>query len=126
MNYISALGKTLDQPLLVNKFTKAVPALLIGGSAAYGIYNTYKAPENKKTKTFFQNMLVLSSTVAAALVATKGLKMVKINIPGLLDKPKLGDERIITDFIHSNNSQLNSMTKTLLEKAKKSLLRTYS
>ena len=51
MNNLSVLGKFLDQPILVSKFQKAVPAILAGGAAAYTAYDASKeAPEKRKQR----------------------------------------------------------------------------
>ena len=41
---IKNFGKYLDQPLLVGKFSKVVPATLLGASALYTAHETHKAP----------------------------------------------------------------------------------
>lgn len=48
MNKIQVLGKFLDQPILVAKFQKAVPALLTTGAALYTAYDVSKAEKGKK------------------------------------------------------------------------------
>ncbi len=78
MNSLMTIGKYLDQPMLVSKFSKAVPGVLAAGAVGYGLYDTYRAPENEKKKTFIKNFCVLGATVASILVATRGIKPVKI------------------------------------------------
>ncbi len=81
MNSLTTLGKYLDQPLLVSRFSKKVPPILTGEAAAYGLYDTYKAPEHRRKNIFVKNALVLSATVSSALLAVKGAKFGKIKIP---------------------------------------------
>lgn len=78
MSTLSTLGKYLDQPLRVAKFSAAVPAILTGGAALYGAYDVYKAPEDNKKKRFIKDLCILGATVASALVATRGLGSIKL------------------------------------------------
>ena len=39
MNNIQILGKFLDQPMLVAKFQKAVPAIMTAGTIAYTLHD---------------------------------------------------------------------------------------
>ena len=50
MNTLKVAGKFLDQPVLVAKFQRAVPALLTTGAAVYGIKQVNHAPEKKKAR----------------------------------------------------------------------------
>jgi len=43
VRYFQAIGKTLDQPLLVSKFANAMPKALAAGAIGYGLYNTTNA-----------------------------------------------------------------------------------
>jgi len=86
MNYLLSLGKTLDQPLLVSKFSKVVPPILTAGMLGYGLYDTYKAPDGKKNKTFIKNVCILGATAVSALISARGLKINgKKIISGLID-----------------------------------------
>jgi len=122
MNSIATLGKYLDQPHLIRKFHKAMPALLVTGATAYGIHDTLKAPEEKRGKRFIKNALVLGATVTSALVAVRGLKVAKIKIPGLIEKPELPPVKVIDDFIKSGANKLKQGTRELLEKSKEKVL----
>lgn len=55
MNTLKVAGKFLDQPVLVAKFQRAVPALLTTGAAVYGIKQVNHAPEHKKEKSRHPN-----------------------------------------------------------------------
>lgn len=79
MNSLTVLGKYLDQPRLVNKFSKAVPAILIAGGAAYGAEHVYHSPKESRKKEFVKSVFVLTGTIASALVASKGIRPIKLN-----------------------------------------------
>lgn len=78
MNSLSVLGKYLDQPALVGKFSRAVPAVLITSGVAYSAYNVHKAQKKEKPKTLTKNLCVMTGTIASALLATRGFKDIKI------------------------------------------------
>ena len=71
VNFLSSIGKSIDQPVVVAKLGEAVPALLIGGAVVKCGIETYKAPEKKKKKTFIKTALVLAGTIAGALLASR-------------------------------------------------------
>ena len=48
MNNIQVLGKFLDQPMLVSKFQKAVPALLVAGASAYTVVDAMRQEKGKR------------------------------------------------------------------------------
>ena len=73
---ISTFAKYIDQPLIVKRFSQSVPGILISGAAAFGIYDTYQAPEKKRKKVAIKNFFVLSATVLASLISIRGLKIV--------------------------------------------------
>ena len=45
---ISAIGKALDQPLLISKLKDQTPKILCGAAFAYGLYDTMKAPKEER------------------------------------------------------------------------------
>lgn len=71
MNTLSVLGKYLDQPMLIGKFSRAVPFILVGGGAACTYGRVNKAPEKEKRKEFIKSIAVLAGTISAALIAPK-------------------------------------------------------
>ena len=72
MSNIRAIGKFLDQPILVSKFQKAVPALLTTGAVAYTIYDASKEKNKEKRKQrALKTGITLGVTVASALAAPK-------------------------------------------------------
>ncbi len=140
MNNIKLAAKYLDQPLLTSKISKAMPAAMISGATLYGVYDSFKnskGNDNKRTKKLIKNLLVLSGTIASALIATRGLKIKgKQIIKGLIDingsqKVLKRQNRFINTFSKMlqksddpmlsklvNNKEFNAV----LDKAKKSLL----
>lgn len=71
MNTLSVLGKYLDQPMLVGKFSRAVPFILIAGGGAYTFDHIKKTPQEEKRKEFIKSIAVLAGTIGAALIAPK-------------------------------------------------------
>ena len=70
------LGKYLDQPVLIKKISDKVPVTLIGGAAAFGLYDTFNDKEVKegretKTSRFIKNASILTGTVASTLIFGK-------------------------------------------------------
>lgn len=72
---ISTIGKYIDQPVILNKLDKNMPALLVGVGGGFGIYDSLKSSKKTKDKKqkFYKNMIVISSTIAASLLGTRGL-----------------------------------------------------
>ena len=72
MNIIKIAGKYLDQPLLVAKFQKKVPYLLIAGGGAIVAYSV-KGNQDKeeKKKEFRRSALTVFFTILSAIAAPK-------------------------------------------------------
>ncbi len=125
---ILVLGKYLDQPKLIHALNEASTKVLIGGAAGYGFYNTFKAPENERTKQFIKNALVLGFTVGSALLCLKGLKINGKRIfHGILSGHHHGHSHkkppeLINEFVSRHAGSLDDLTKSILEKAKKKIL----
>lgn len=86
---VTALGRCIDQPILINKLQKKIPMLLVGSGALYGLYDTHKASKGrdvvKKKETALKNVIIISSTIAASLAGAYGVKIAgKQIIPKLL------------------------------------------
>lgn len=79
MNSLTVLGKCLDQPRLVKKFSGAVPAILVAGGALYASDHVYKSPKETKKKEFVKSVFVLTGTIASALIASRGIRPIKLN-----------------------------------------------
>lgn len=123
MNKLTAIGKFLDQPRLVGKFSKTVPAILIGGAALITANQVKKAPTEEKRKTFIQNASVLTGTIASALIATRGIK--RIGLKGLsesIDLKELAREntKLVDDFLQK--TKVSDKVKSILDKAKTKIM----
>ena len=96
---ITTICKYVDQPMILNKLDKKMPALLIGTGGAFGVVNSVKsAQKDKKTakQKFAQNVIIISSTIGASLLGTRGLKINgKKIVKGLMERVPLQ--------IHCNN-----------------------
>lgn len=129
---IKTIGKYLDQPLLVAKFSRAVPAVLCAGAGLVTAHNTLHAPEGQKEKVCIQNLCVMAGTVGSALIATRGLKPFHANgkqlfkgFEGLSEntcivKLKKDQTALIDEFVSQNH--VKNETKSILEKAKDKIL----
>lgn len=73
-NNLYCFGKYLDQPAVVNGLKKYVPPVAAGLVGAYTLYDTYRAPEGEKKKTFIRDIFVWGFALGTALVATRGFK----------------------------------------------------
>lgn len=123
MNTIRTAGKFLDQPMLVAKFQKTVPALLTAGAAVYTAIDCGKEKDGeKRKKRALKTGITLAVTAASALAAPK--------IASVITKRPLGDTfeiikekniKSVDTFI--KNTQIDDKTKTLLEKSKTKILK---
>lgn len=108
-NSAKVFGKYLDQPALVEKLYNAMPVVLTGTAAGYGIYDTVKAPKEDRKKKAVKNASILGFTVASALLATRGLKIKgKRLFEGIIELPEKDADGIA-----------QVLKKPLSEKAKK-------
>jgi len=133
MNNLSVLGKYLDQPRLVGKFSNAVPALLIGGGCAITLNNVHKAPPEKKKKEFIKDLAVLTGTIGSALLATRGMKPIKNGgktifkgFEGLSERIDLKEVKkeqieLVDEFLKKN--KVSEATKNILVKSKDNVLK---
>lgn len=126
MNVLQVAGKYLDQPRLVGKFSKAVPALLIGGGAAFTINHVRKTPKQERQKEFIKSACVLTATITSALLAPKiAGKLFPNSAHGLSEKVDLkelaqNNTELIDDFL--KNNRVTKEIGDLLEKAKTKIL----
>ena len=124
MNTLKVAGKFLDQPILVAKFKRAVPAILTAGAAAYGIKEVHCAPEHKKKKAAIRTAAIMTFTVASALAAPKITDKIfkhADEIPKTLKDIKNNNKEIINEFLEFNT--VDDKSKKLLEKAKEKVLK---
>ena len=120
---IKLLGKYLDQPLLVEKYKRAVTPIFVAGATLYGANEVRKAPSNEKKKTAIQMATVLSATTASALYAPKITAKIlkqpykKYRTAEIIEN----NTKIVDTFVKTNNS-LSNNSLNLLDKAKSKVL----
>ena len=124
---IRSFGKFLDQPMLISKFERAMPALMtLGGAFALGkiSYDVFKKADDKKErkKLITQRAIVLTSAIISALMAPKiaGKIFSKREKLPSISQVKEMNEKLINDFISKN--QPNSDIVEILNKAKEKVL----
>ena len=59
MAKISAIGKYLDQPLLISKLNKSVPFILSGFAGGYLINEVHKTPKEERRKEGLKTAITL-------------------------------------------------------------------
>lgn len=140
MKTLSVLGKYLDQPMLIGKFSRAVPFILVAGGGAYAYNHVRKTPQEEKRKELIKSIAVLTGTIGAALIAPKiARKIVKghghvhshcechghehghgadnFSISEIKEK----NTELITDFL--KNNKVSEKTQEYLNKAKEKILK---
>lgn len=120
MTKISAIGKYLDQPLLVSKLNKNVPYILSGFAGAYLINTVSKTPKQERRKEGLKKAITLSATILSAIAAPKiAAKLTKRtpfpNTSEIINKNK----ELVNNFILQNP---NTKIKDILEKSKDKIL----
>lgn len=129
MSNLKILGKYLDQPLLVARVSKSVPAVLITGGVIYAVHNTIKAPKEEKKKTFIKNMTVIAATIFSALIASKVIsKIMKEHHEHChhhlsIKELKNHQTKLIDKFLSKNSIEAD--TRKILEKAKEKILKPF-
>lgn len=108
---LSALGRCVDQPIILNKLQKKMPLLLVGAGTAYGVCDTYKASSGKedcfKRKKFLKNAIIISTTVAASLAGANGFRMFGKQII-----PRLIHQEPLQNIMLKQNTAINEFLKT--------------
>lgn len=117
---IPAIGKYIDQPLLISKLNKNVPYILSGFAGWYLINEIHKTPKIEKQKEGIKTVITLATTVLSAITAPKiASKLTKRsqfpNIKYVINR----NNELIDKFV-SNNP--NTKIKPILEKAKTKIL----
>lgn len=116
MDNLKVLGKYLDQPKLVKKFSKTVPAVLIAGGGIYGVSHVLDIPKEERKKETIKTISVLATTILSALVAPKiTSKLIKCHHHHHHDTAEL-----IDDFLQSNKT--TQKTREILIKSKNKIL----
>ncbi len=115
---IQTIAKFVDQPVLLNKLHRSMPALLIGTGAGYGIYDTAKNKKYDK-KRGIKNTVIIATTIAATLLGTRGLKINGKKIfNGLMETEPLADiltrqSRAVDKYLKQEPIQDNSLLHVL-------------
>ena len=116
---ISTLGKYIDQPMVLNKLDRKMPAMLIGAGGAFGIIDSLKFSDRQKNKEqkFYKNMIVISSTIGASLLGTRGLKVGGKKIfSGLMERVHYSElQRTHTQAVNEFLSKTDIKDKNILE-----------
>lgn len=122
MNSLKVLGKYLDQPRLVKRFSHAVPFVMVAGGGVYAYSHLSQTPPQEKRKELIKSVAVLTGTIGSAIVAPKiAAKLFKgQHCHGHCHHHHDAAE-MIDDFI--KNNKLTQKTSYLLEKAKEKVLR---
>lgn len=122
MNNIQVLGKFLDQPMLVAKFQKTVPALLAAGTVAYTIHDAKKEPDkDKRRQRALKTGITLGTTAAVAVAAPHiASKMTGRALGASLESIKSKNTKLVDSFVKTTN--LDEKTLSILEKSKSKVL----
>lgn len=122
MNSLKVLGKYLDQPRLVKRFSKAVPFVMVAGGGLYAYSHLSQTPPQEKRKEFIKSIAVLTGTIGSAIVAPKiATKLFKgQHCHGHCHHHHDAAE-LISDFL--KNNKVTQKTAQILEKAKTKVLR---
>lgn len=135
---VSAIGKALDQPLLICKLKDKTPKILGGAALAFGIYDTFKAPKEERKKRGIKNAIILSAVVGTSLISAFGLKAPSglnrcgfgevngrqilkglVNVRGK-DEILKEQKAVVAKFL--KNNEVSSDVKRVLNKAKTGIL----
>lgn len=123
---ISAVGKFLDQPVLISKLKNNTPKILCGAVFAYGIKDTMQAPKEERAKRGIKNAIILSGVACTSLISAFGLKIGKKQLFNGLVNCKNQNEILknntfaIDEFLKQNKVPEN--IENILNKAKKGAL----
>lgn len=123
MNNLQVLGKFLDQPMLVSKFQKAMPAILTTGAAAYTIYDASKEPDkDKRKKRALRTGITLGVTAASAIAAPHiASAITKRSLGASINTIKENNTQLIDTFVKT--TKLDEKTSAILEKSKDKVLK---
>ncbi len=117
---ISAIGKYLDQPLLISKLNKNVPYILSGFAVGYLLKEVSQNPKENKRKEGIKTAIILAATVASAVMAPK----ISAKLTKRAPFPKIGEvitknKELVDKFISENP---DTQIKNILEKSKNKVL----
>jgi len=119
---IKTFAKFIDQPIMISKFNKGMPKVLIGaGSMFWGIdaVDTYQKSKNKqRAKTeILKRGIVITGAISSALAAPKiASKITKRPLLESVEKIRTKNSSIIDAFLNSNTCEKN--ITSIIKKAK--------
>ena len=123
---INTLGKFLDQPILVSKLDKAMPAMVSLGASAYLAHDVFQKDKKGKItkedkKDFLEKAVVMAFSVASAFLAPKiASKITGRNMLAPLEKVKEKNTELIENFKKDN--KLSEKMTNVLNKGKEKIL----
>lgn len=128
---VSTIAKYVDQPMILNKLHKNMPAILIGAGGTFGIADYFHHKNkhgNKEEKHhLLKNMIVISSTIGASLIGTRGLKIgSKKLFNGLMENVPLKElqktqRKAVTSYLEKTKINDEEVLKALNTAKKKEL-----
>lgn len=126
MNNLKVFGKFLDQPILISKLNKAMPALMsIGGGAilaknAFDVFNKNDDKDVAK-KEVIKKSIIMATSIASALIAPKiASKIVGREPIETFETIAKSNQKIIDDFLAQN--KITKEIEPILNKAKEKVL----
>ena len=121
MNNLKVFGRFLDQPMLVAKFQKKVPAMLIAGGTAYTMHDVKNAKKGQKKKQAIKTGITMGVTIASALAAPHiASKITKRPLPKNFYELKNVNKNIVDNFVKT--TKIDDGTKIILNKSKDKVL----
>ena len=126
MNNLKVFGKFLDQPILISKLNKTMPAIMtLGGSALFtcNAIDTFKKSQDKNQakKEVFKKSIIMAFSIASALAAPKiASKFIKREGIETFEKITKRNQELINNFASQNQTKEN--IKPILDKAARKIL----
>ena len=126
MNNFKVLGKFLDQPILISKLNKAMPAIMTVGASALLMNNAidiFKKSENKNEakKEIIKKGIIMATSIASALIAPKiASKIVKREPMETFEIISKNNQKIIDGYLKEN--KISQTVEPILTKAKNNIL----
>ncbi len=121
MNNIKAFGKFLDQPLLVSKFQRKIPAILASTSIAYTVSQVKKTEKEHKKEQALKTGITIGVTAISALAAPYiASKLANRALPLNTDSIISNNKKLVDYFIKNTNPEKE--ITNILEKSKEKIL----
>ncbi len=122
MKVLNSLGKFLDQPRLVNNFSKYVPMLITISASGIVLNDVYKTHPEKRKKRLIQNGLTMFGAVASSLLAPKITAKLFKTAPKIVGIKELERQNtnLINRFLKQN--KVGRETEDVLHRAKNNIL----